>query len=156
MNSFKVYIGDVKICDDLDLPFSKTQTQPIVEFEQSPGKLYTIVMVDPDAPSPSNPIYKYWLHWLLVNNNETAIEFNPPAPPPGSGKHRYFIYVMEQTEKLDPSRISNSIDGRKNFNLRGFIEEYKLKKPIHSIYFRTERYAEGSMKKSMSYQKSCR
>lgn len=31
------------------------------------GKLYTLVMSDPDPPDPKAPIYREWLHWLIVN-----------------------------------------------------------------------------------------
>jgi len=31
------------------------------------GKLYTIAMVDLDAPSRKNPRAAQWLHWILIN-----------------------------------------------------------------------------------------
>lgn len=31
------------------------------------GAQYLLVMVDPDAPSRSNPRMKYWRHWVVSN-----------------------------------------------------------------------------------------
>jgi phosphatidylethanolamine-binding protein (PEBP) family uncharacterized protein len=36
-------------------------------FESDPKTLYTVVMVDPDALSRSNPVYREYRHWLVVN-----------------------------------------------------------------------------------------
>jgi large subunit ribosomal protein L35 len=33
----------------------------------SAGNLYTLLMVDPDAPSRENPVKRSWLHWMVVN-----------------------------------------------------------------------------------------
>ncbi|XP_038975238.1 protein HEADING DATE 3A-like [Phoenix dactylifera] len=35
-------------------------------------RLYTLVMVDPDAPSPSNPTHREYLHWLVTDIPETT------------------------------------------------------------------------------------
>lgn len=40
---------------------------PQVSFDAEPGRHYSLVMVDPDAPSPDNPVMKEWLHWMVVN-----------------------------------------------------------------------------------------
>lgn len=32
-----------------------------------PSSRYTLICSDPDPPDPANPIYKEWLHWLVVN-----------------------------------------------------------------------------------------
>lgn len=29
--------------------------------------LWTLAMVDPDAPSRAGPAYRHWLHWLVVD-----------------------------------------------------------------------------------------
>ena len=73
---------------------------PILKFNKTVGKLYTIVMVDHDAPSADDPYNKYWLHWLVINNNEDMVPYSPPNPPMGSGPHRYFVYIFEQPNEL--------------------------------------------------------
>lgn len=43
---------------------------------------YTIMMVDPDAPSPGKPSSRSWLHWLIADIpgeeliEGTGLEFN--------------------------------------------------------------------------------
>jgi phosphatidylethanolamine-binding protein (PEBP) family uncharacterized protein len=38
-----------------------------VEYAGAAGKRYTLLMVDPDAPSPDNPAMREWLHWIVTN-----------------------------------------------------------------------------------------
>lgn len=78
-------------------------------------------MIDPDAPSPSQPKARSWLHWLVVNvpvqrvtsshdsmrgtgssslqcdadRGETVLPYAPPSPPVGT--HRYMFIVCQQT-----------------------------------------------------------
>lgn len=51
------------------MPFLLLQAahEPRMTFTASPAKLHTLVLVDPDAPSPENPVMSQWLHWLVVN-----------------------------------------------------------------------------------------
>jgi len=54
------------------LSIESTQTKPNIKYNFTPNTLYSLVMIDPDAPSKSNPIYANWLHWMVVNisNND--------------------------------------------------------------------------------------
>ncbi|KAL7088820.1 hypothetical protein ACP275_13G151500 [Erythranthe tilingii] len=55
---------------------------------------YTLVMVDPDAPSPGEPTLREWLHWLVIDIPEGSdategkeiMECMGPKPP--AGVHR--------------------------------------------------------------------
>jgi phosphatidylethanolamine-binding protein (PEBP) family uncharacterized protein len=38
-----------------------------VSFQGDANKLFTLVMVDPDAPSPDHPTMAQWLHWIVAN-----------------------------------------------------------------------------------------
>lgn len=136
MDSFKVYIHNKKIIDGMNLSLDTAKIEPSIKFNRNPNKYYTIIMVDPDAPSRNNAYLKYWLHLLIINNNFAVKEYEPPSPPKGSGKHRYFIYLYEQQEKLDPNDLKY-IGARNNFNLVDFVERFKLKN-IDSVYFETE------------------
>uniref|UniRef100_A0A7C9FD73 Phosphatidylethanolamine-binding protein n=1 Tax=Opuntia streptacantha TaxID=393608 RepID=A0A7C9FD73_OPUST len=57
------------ITSGVELKPVETKNKPYVKITTSnsnPNNLYTLVMVDPDAPSPSQPTAKEWLHcWLL-------------------------------------------------------------------------------------------
>lgn len=41
--------------------------EPDVHYSVDHGAFYTLMMVDPDAPSRHNPKNREWLHWLVVN-----------------------------------------------------------------------------------------
>merc|ERR1711915_965492 len=50
------------------IPVPQAATRPLVQLESAvSGKLYTLAMVDPDAPSRKNPSAAQWNHWLTTN-----------------------------------------------------------------------------------------
>jgi Raf kinase inhibitor-like YbhB/YbcL family protein len=93
---------------------------------------FALICDDPDAPSPRRPAPEPWVHWVLFNIpadstalaqaiSQTAepaevqgarqgknswpddnIGYRGPAPPPGSGRHRYFfkLYALDTTLEL--------------------------------------------------------
>lgn len=134
MRELDVRFGNKRIHNKDFLELTDVQTQPIVDFKMPAGKYYTILMVDPDAPSHKDPINKHWLHWMIVNNNKTLVDFKPSSPPPSTGEHRYFICLLEQQNEINIPQIPP----RKQFPVKKFIEQYKLK-PIASVMYRTER-----------------
>ncbi|EDL10551.1 phosphatidylethanolamine binding protein 2, isoform CRA_a [Mus musculus] len=45
-----------------------------------PGKLYTLILTDPDAPSRKKPVYREWHHFLVVNMKGNDISRHwPPS-----------------------------------------------------------------------------
>jgi Raf kinase inhibitor-like YbhB/YbcL family protein len=98
---------------------------------------FAIVCEDPDAPSPSKPAIEPWVHWVIFNippsctslpaNVERRAEvkeapgarqgqnswskdnlgYRGPAPPPGSGKHRYVfkLYALDALLKA-PAEVT--------------------------------------------------
>ncbi|KAH7283457.1 hypothetical protein KP509_34G008300 [Ceratopteris richardii] len=93
------------------LPINLTVSPPHVSLDM-PSSLarcrLTLVMVNPDAPSPTYPYLSLFLHWIVVNiapaygpyedivrSGEEAVTYTPPAPP--TGTHRYFLLVFKQT-----------------------------------------------------------
>lgn len=89
-----------------------------------------------------------FLHWAVVNipgddfsKGETLAEYMGAGPPQGTGLHRYILTVYHQPSKLtfDEKPMSNlSIEGRANFNLRKFIEKYKLDEHIAGNMFKAQ------------------
>merc|ERR1712029_842656 len=98
------------------LTVSKAQSQPRVSFEDADSKkLYTLAMVDPDAPSRADPKAAEWLHWLVVNipgdkledgedigHGKVLMQHNGPAPPKGTGPHRYVFLCTSSQEESTP------------------------------------------------------
>jgi Raf kinase inhibitor-like YbhB/YbcL family protein len=92
---------------------------------------FALICDDPDAPSPKRPADEPWVHWVLYNipgdcgelpealgrapELETVpgakhgvnswpsenLGYRGPAPPPGSGKHRYFFHLYALDTMLD-------------------------------------------------------
>ena len=77
----------------------RTSDAPNIDWIKRDNKYYHLFMVDPDAPSPQNPIKADWLHWLVINieshssNSDVLAEYNGPTPP--FGRHRYCMFVFE-------------------------------------------------------------
>merc|ERR1719184_12230 len=129
------------------LQVSKTGSQPLVSFPGAdPDQLYTIAMVDPDAPSRENPRAAQWNHWLVTNIEGSALaaggevdgkvlmKYSGPAPPQGSGPHRYVLLVYKQAGSLN-SRVSRA---RARFDIEGFAKKNKLGNPVAGNYFFAE------------------
>ena len=101
-----------------------TVNQPTIVFEGEPGKVYSLLMSDPDA------LEKSWLHWLLINipgesyniqEGQTVMSYGPPTPP--SGIHRYIFTLYEQPAG---SIMVAKPNERGNFNVRSFEQQYQL------------------------------
>lgn len=104
---------------------SETVSAPSVKFSKT-GKLYTLIMWDPDVPSQSQPAF---LHWLVINiqspndiQNNQVLEYKGPEPP--SGTHRYYFGLYEQQRQIAPNQPERS-----NFNIKQFINENNLINP---------------------------
>ncbi|KAI6204128.1 hypothetical protein M3Y94_00636400 [Aphelenchoides besseyi] len=127
-----------------ELRVSEVKSQPIVEWEADKNALYTLVKVDPDALSRDNPIYRSWLHWLVVNipgnqlaNGKEIASYKGAGPPPKTGLHRYVFLVFKQNNKIDGYELKDG--DRKNFNLREFINKNRLEStPIAGAFYETK------------------
>ncbi|KAI8465200.1 MAG: phosphatidylethanolamine-binding protein [Monoraphidium minutum] len=93
--------GKAPLAEGAVIKPSEAAAQPAVTVT-APG-LYSLVLVDPDAPAPDNPSARSWLHWMLVNCKAPAAgagacqELTPYAPPtPPKGRHRYVLLVYLQ------------------------------------------------------------
>jgi len=117
------------------------QTPATVEFNSDEGKLYTLMMVDPDARSRKEPEFRSIRHWLVVNitgndvrTGSEITEYTGPHPPEGSGPHRYVFLAYEQSNPL-----SLGVDNdRAKFNVSDFAEKNNLGAPIAANYFLSE------------------
>lgn len=102
------------------------------------SSLFTLVMLDPDAPAAKVNGNQY-LHWLVPNINlyhesleatQAAYSYHGPNPPPGSGVHHYIFYALSQEK---PINIPGNWD-RTAFNLDKFISEYNLSDDDHAFF----------------------
>ncbi|XP_055934592.1 protein D2-like [Argiope bruennichi] len=112
---------------------------PTIQYQADNETLYTLIMLDADAPFPDLNISTTFLHWLIVNipgNNvnegQTIASYIVPFPPPLLGPHRYIILIYQQPEKIDPKEESPA---RFSFNVNAYARSHNLQGPSYGYFF---------------------
>ncbi|KAJ3681142.1 hypothetical protein LUZ60_015631 [Juncus effusus] len=71
--TMRIMYNDKEITNGIHLKGSHVSSAPRVEIEgRGQRKLYTLVMIDPDSPSPSSPSNREYLHWLVTDIPEAS------------------------------------------------------------------------------------
>jgi len=122
-------------------------SKPTVSWNTKLGQMYTLAMVDPDAPSRENPEKREFLHWLVcnipgadVNAGEVSVDYFGSAPPQGTGLHRYIFVLCEQPALISPGSLkidNKTIAGREKFHIQQFINNHKLL-PVAVNYYKAQ------------------
>lgn len=128
-----------------ELRMRQVMAAPRIHYRNAkPGKLYTIFMLDPDAPSRDYPVVSPMLHYMVINApyadnaaGETLLPYLTPAPLPVTGYHRYVFLVYEQTGRIKPSLMLPLIS-RFRFTLDNFPEKSELIGPVAANYFTSQ------------------
>ena len=108
------------------------------------GNLYTLLLVDPDAPHPHADCSKPgergpWLHWFIKDcrngtsvGGDECVEYEGPAPP--KGNHRYIFVLFRQNGEI---RVPT--EERKAWPFEQFLKlNQHLLTPVAMNYFFTE------------------
>eukprot|EP00897_Mesotaenium_endlicherianum_P007368 jgi/Mesen1/665/ME000109S10883 len=140
----KVLYGSREVANEVELTPTQAASHPVVEIHGKKGMLYTLLMVDPDAPSPDAPAFREWLHWMVVDipggipaentvppAGKEVVQYNGPTPP--LGLHRYVLVLFAQEEAI--SRTVPAVIARKSFHTREFAKEMKLGLPVAALFF---------------------
>jgi phosphatidylethanolamine-binding protein (PEBP) family uncharacterized protein len=121
-NMLEVFYENQKVAGQ-ELPKPLTQSTPLVKFPTT-GKLYSLIMWDPDVPPQIQPGF---VHWIVTNlqsqndiQNNQVLEYKGPAPP--SGIHRYYFGLFEQS-----GHISVQQPQRPKFSINEFVKDYNLR-----------------------------
>nr|AEU08961.1 flowering locus T [Litchi chinensis]AEU08963.1 flowering locus T [Litchi chinensis]AEU08965.1 flowering locus T [Litchi chinensis] len=140
--SLSVSYNNREINNGCELKPSQIVNQPRVDVGGDDLRTcYTLVMVDPDAPSPSEPSLREYLHWLVTDIPATTgatfgqeiVSYESPRPTVGI--HRFVFVLFRQ-----PSRQTMYAPGwRQNFNTKDFAELYNLGSPVAAVYFNCQR-----------------
>lgn len=123
-----------------------------IDFPRTAGAKYTIAMLDPDAPTMSDPKFGPILHWLVVNveagdvkapvdyeKGSELFSYRGPKPPAGSGPHRYVFLAYKQQKTIEsPQTLVVPYEDRKNFKIAEFTKQHDLGNPIAINYFLAE------------------
>nr|GEV39731.1 reverse transcriptase domain-containing protein [Tanacetum cinerariifolium] len=98
-------------------------------------------MVDPDAPSPSDPNLREYLHWLVTDiPATTGARFGQEivcyeSPRPSMGIHRIVFVLFRQMGR----QTVYAPGWRQYFNTKDFAELYNLGSPVAAVYFNCQR-----------------
>ncbi|XP_010270138.1 PREDICTED: protein HEADING DATE 3A-like [Nelumbo nucifera] len=140
--SLRVFYNNREVNNGFEFRPSEVVNQPRVEIGGSDRrKMYTLVMVDPDAPSPADPNMREYLHWLVndIPGGSEASYGNEilcyQSPRPVAGIHRIVFVLFEQTVRQE----TDAPGWRSNFNVRDFAELYNLGLPVAAVYFNCPR-----------------
>ncbi|XP_008585452.1 PREDICTED: phosphatidylethanolamine-binding protein 4-like, partial [Galeopterus variegatus] len=115
---------------------------------------YMLVMVDPDAPSRSEPNERFWRHWLVADIKGTDIKqgkiqgqelsaYQAPSPPAHSGFHRYQFFIYPQEGRII-SLLSKENKTRGSWKMDRFLNRFSLDEPEASTQFITQNYQDSS------------
>ncbi|KAI9261674.1 phosphatidylethanolamine-binding protein [Phascolomyces articulosus] len=113
----------------------ETEKSPHVWFSKTNDvSQYTLMMTDPDAGEGAP-----FLHWIVTNidgqkpasdvDNEEHqhTTYMPPAPPAGTGAHRYVFSIYEQSQVNQTNFVPSSIPDRHHFDAATFAQENNMK-----------------------------
>ncbi|KAF8378634.1 hypothetical protein HHK36_029983 [Tetracentron sinense] len=140
--AMSVSYGSKHVTNGCDVKPSISTNPPIVRISGRADDLYTLVMTDPDAPSPSEPSLREWVHWIVVDipggtnpsRGKEILPYTGPRPPVGI--HRYILVLFQQKTLL--SMVEQPIS-RANFNTRVFSSHLDLGLPVATVYFNAQK-----------------
>jgi hypothetical protein len=110
---------------------------------------YTLAMIDPAAvgSDQSNGQTRHWLvNGATVSGGKVSIdtgtqitEYAGPAPPPGSGPHRYTIVVYSQPDSFTPpANLSTANVGVSTFDFPSYVKDTGLGPIVAGFYYTVE------------------
>lgn len=137
--------GSKGVTEGQELKPSEVQHQPTVDWDADENALYTLAMVDPDAPSRADPKDREVRHWLVANIPGSRIKegdlltpYQGAAPPPGSGEHRYVLVLFKQPDRIVPEKMSNDTAGRKSFKIEAWAKKNYMLPALAATHFRAQ------------------
>jgi len=117
------------------LTVGATEYEPRLSWPVVNGKLYTMIMVDPDSPSRGKPSSRHYLHWGYVNISDPNRlangipladgAYEGPAPAPKTGLHRHIFLVYAQKKEISGRNISQVKNGKRGgWDLKKFLNSH--------------------------------
>lgn len=110
------------------------------------GTKYTLLLIDPDAPTPDDPKFAYWRHWVVssitipaasgagtedsTSKGKTLTEYLGPGPKDESKPHRYLFLLYREPESLK-ELTKEDVGGeefvqRRSFAAKEWVEKHGL------------------------------
>ncbi|CAI6285963.1 unnamed protein product [Periconia digitata] len=123
---------------------SACKTAPTVTFTPehgvNPSTKYTFILIDPDAPTPDDPKFAYWRHWVIgsipsngddvAKSGKVLTEYLGPGPKDDSKPHRYLFLLYRESE--DAKELTKEDVGgeefvqRRSFGAKEWAEKHGL------------------------------
>ncbi|KAF7834582.1 protein MOTHER of FT and TFL1 [Senna tora] len=140
--AMSVYYGPKHVTNGCDIKPSMAINPPKITLTGNINELYTLVMTDPDAPSPSEPNMREWIHWIVVdipggtnpNRGKEILPYVGPRPPVGI--HRFILVLFKQKQALG---LVDQPSSRIGFNTRFFARQLELGLPVATVYFNSQK-----------------
>ncbi|XAR71737.1 hypothetical protein NMG60_11018140 [Bertholletia excelsa] len=137
-----IYNSNKQVSNGHELMPSVVASRPRVEIGgEGMRASYTLIMTDPDAPSPSDPYLREHLHWIVTDiPGTTDASFgreivNYETPKPFIGIHRYVFILFKQRAR----QTVRAPASRDHFCTRSFSQENDLGLPVAAVYFNAQR-----------------
>ncbi|CAN1284501.1 Protein MOTHER of FT and TFL1 [Linum perenne] len=140
-----VHYGSRKVSNGCEIKPSAAAQKPVVQVLHD-APFSSVVMVDPDAPSPSEPRLREWLHFshcsislhVTCFAGEEVVPYVGPQPP--TGIHRYVLALFRQERPLTGGRMRVvAPEVRGNFCTRHFAARNGLGPPVAAVYFNSRK-----------------
>ena len=110
-----IIFGNTNIQDGVHMQLSTVQNEPKIHYSEIfpnnkkiSNKFYTFIIVDPDAPNG------FHIHQCIYNipgdqikSGIILLPYYPPTPPKGTGEHRYFCILYEQSTMISKPPVIN-------------------------------------------------
>ncbi|KAF2635365.1 PEBP-like protein [Massarina eburnea CBS 473.64] len=139
-----VSFNDVPVAAGNLFRASSCKSAPVVTFTPEAGTSadtkYTFLLVDPDAPTPDDPKFAYWRHWVVSSilgtgedvskNGKTLTEYLGPGPKDDSKPHRYLFLLYREPKDLK-ELTKEDVGGeefvqRRSFGAKEWTEKHGL------------------------------
>jgi len=145
----KIVYNNVEIMNGSYITPLQSHLEPKIEYVANPTMLYTLIMYDPDA------VVGNYVHWVVINipgdnvsNGQTLLNYKGPAPPQGSGIHRYIFLIFEQMERINAQNIPES---KRSMPLNELYKILNAELQLNSsAYFTSEHEKSGGKKRKRS------
>jgi len=146
-------VGDISPGENLTMQqVASAPNLTIVTAAASLTGNFTLVMADADVVGTDEATAGQTRHWLvngvtLISTSSTSFnvstssgvavtQYAGPAPPIGSGPHRYVLLLLPQSSTFSPpANLSQPNVPVSLFNLTGYIKSSHLGAPIAAMYF---------------------
>ncbi|GAB1211717.1 hypothetical protein ATERTT37_000841 [Aspergillus terreus] len=125
---------------------SECKAAPSISFSKEAddpdaSRRYTLLLIDPDAPTPDDPKFAYWRHWVVsglrpadagdVTATSTVLtEYLGPGPKDESKPHRYLYLLFREPEQFALSKEDvggEEFTQRRSFKAAEWVETHSLK-----------------------------